>query len=196
VRLSIIMFSLLLTASTVLAQTQQTQPQNWTPQAIQILGQSASSRTEFSFDHSMLVMAAKTDPEDEGLRRVIAGVDGISVHRFRFPGPGMYDPQLLDSARQEYQAAGWQHVTFAHGKDGGPAAKDIWFRFENNTIRNFALIFVNSDQINFITVSGSISPIDLLHLAGHFGIPKIQGGVVIQAPTGGQQLTPAQNGTY
>jgi len=27
-----------------------------------------------------------------GLRRVIAGVDGISVHRFKFQGTGVYDP--------------------------------------------------------------------------------------------------------
>jgi len=31
-------------------------------------------------------------------------------------------------------------------------------------------------------VSGSISPIDLLHLSGHLGIPKIQGGVIVAGP--------------
>jgi len=37
-----------------------------------------------------------------------------------------------------------------------------------------------------VEVSGSISPLDLMHLAGHFGIPRIEGGVVVPAPSGGQ----------
>jgi hypothetical protein len=34
-------------------------------------------------------------------------------------------------------------------------------------------------EVDFIAVSGSISPVDLAHLGGHFGIPKIEGGVVV-----------------
>ena len=182
-RLSAIIFSVLVTTSAVLAQTQaQTQLPNWIPQAIENLGQNASSRTEFTLDHSMLVMATKADQDDEGLRRVIAGVDGISVHRFRFQGAGMYDPGILNSVRQQYRTGGWQHIAAAHDKDGGPGATDLWLHFENNVIRNVAVLFAGRDQVNFVAVSGSISPIDLLHLGGHFGIPKINGGVVVHPP--------------
>lgn len=190
-RVSAILSCTVLAASALAAQPL---PQNWTPQAIQVLGQSASSRTEFSFDHSMLVMASKPDQDDVNLRRVIAGVDGISVHRFHFLSPGAYDPRLLDSMRGEYQSAGWQHVTVTHNKHEGPAGTDIWFHFVNNTIRNFALVFTGPNQVSFVTVSGSISPLDLLHLSGHFGIPKIQGGIVV--PANGRQLAPAQNAAY
>ena len=57
----------------------------WVPQGIAALGEGAVSRTEFSLDHSMLVLASKLDKDNEDLRRVIAGVNGISVHSFRFP---------------------------------------------------------------------------------------------------------------
>ena len=56
----------------------------------------------------MLVLASKMDQDDECLRRVIAGVDGVSVHRFRFQSYGTYDPEILNAVRQEYRAAGWQ----------------------------------------------------------------------------------------
>jgi hypothetical protein len=81
--------------------------QNWFPMAIEGLGQNASSRTEFTLDHNMVVLASKADPGDESLRRVIAGVDGISVHRFKFQGTGIYDPQVLNAVRHEYNEAGW-----------------------------------------------------------------------------------------
>src|SRR6266852_6304435 len=60
----------------------------------------ASSRTEFSLDHSMLVLASKVDQDDDSLRHIIAGVDGVSVHRFRFQNMGMYDPRLLNAVRE------------------------------------------------------------------------------------------------
>lgn len=166
------------------APTQQAQlPQpDWTPQGIEALGQNASSRTEFTLDHSMLVLASKMDQDDEDLRRVIAGVNGVSVHSYHFPRPGMYDPDLLIAVRQQYRAAGWKHMVSSHDKDGGPAATDLWIHFDHNAISNIAVLFASQNQLNFIAVSGSISPIDLLRLGGHFGIPKIDSGVVVPAP--------------
>lgn len=181
-KLSCIVFLLLIATSVTLAQTQQSQ--DWIPQGIESLGQNASSRTEFTLDHSMLVMASKLDQDDEDLRRVIAGVDGVSVHSFRFKTPAMYDPEILGSVRQQYHAAGWKHMVSTRDKNGGSGATDLWIRSENNVIRNIAVLFAGQNQLNFIAVSGSISPIDLLHLAGHFGIPKIQGGAVVPAPGG------------
>jgi hypothetical protein len=156
--------------------------QNWFPMAIERLGQNASSRTEFSLDHNMVVLASKADQPDDSRRRVIAGVDGISVHRFKFQGAGMYDPQALDAVRHEYNEAGWQHISDAHDKYGYPGGTDLWIHLEHNTIRNVAFLIARADQVAFVSVSGSISPLDLLHLAGRFGIPKMEGGVVIQAP--------------
>jgi hypothetical protein len=83
VRLSSILLSVLIASSAALAQNQaQRQPlppqqnwiqQNWFPQEIEKLGQNASSRTEFSLDHNMVVLASKMDQDDDSLRRVIAG---------------------------------------------------------------------------------------------------------------------------
>jgi len=60
-------------------------------QAIEALRQKAPSKTEFNLDHSMLILASKLDPDNEDLRRVIAGVNGVSVHIFKFAGPAAYD---------------------------------------------------------------------------------------------------------
>jgi Domain of unknown function (DUF4252) len=193
-RLSRILFLALITTSfPALAQIQTQQspapqaqaPQpDWTPQGIEALGQYASSRTEFTLDHSMLVLASKMDQDDEDLRRVIAGVNGVSVHSYRFSGPGMYDPALLNVVRQQYHAAGWKHMVAKHEKDGGDGETDLWVRYDHNTVSNIAVLFARDNQLNFVAVSGSISPIDLLHLGGHFGIPKMEGGVVVPAPGG------------
>src|SRR5580700_4255627 len=149
------------------------------PQGIDALRQHASSKTEFTLDHSMLVMASKLDPDNEDLRRVIAGVSGVSVHRYHFPEAWTYDPQALNSVKEEYHAAGWKQLMNNHEKDGGAGVSDLWIRWENNAISNVAILVARSNEVNFFVVSGSISPLDLSHLGGHFGIPKIEGGVVV-----------------
>ena len=155
------------------------QQRDWVPQGIEAIRQNASSKTEFTLDHSMLVFASKLDPDNEDLRRVIAGVNGLSVHSYHFPRPGMYDPGALGSVKEEYRAAGWKQLMNNHDKDGGPGLTDLWVRFENNAISNIAILVAKANEVNFIVVSGSISPLDLSHLGGHFGIPKIEGGVVV-----------------
>jgi Domain of unknown function (DUF4252) len=165
----------LVTAVSSQAQQQRT----WIPQGIEALQQAASSKNEFTFDHSMLVLASKIDPDNEDLRRVIAGVSGISVHKFHFPGAWQYDPGALGSVTDEYRAAGWKQVMSKHDKNEGSGVTDLWVRWENNAISNVAILLARPAEVNFIVVSGSISPVDLSHLGGHFGIPKIEGGVVV-----------------
>ena len=161
------------------AQQESSPPKAAIPPGIEALRQNASSKTEFTLDHSMLVFASKLDRDNGDLRRVIAGVDGLSVHSYHFPGPGMYDPEALRSVKEEYHAAGWTQLVNKPQKDGGPGVTDLWVRFENNAISRIAILIARADDVNLIEVSGSISPLDLSHLCGHFGIPKVEGGVLV-----------------
>jgi hypothetical protein len=154
-------------------------PHESIPQGIEALRKTASSKTEFTLDHSMLVFASKMDPDNADLQRVIAGVNGVSVHSYRFSGHSTYDPGALSSVKDEYQAAGWKQLMNKEEKDGSPGVTDVWIRLENNAISNVAILQARSNEVDFIVVSGSISPLDLAHLGGHFGIPKIEGGVVV-----------------
>ena len=149
------------------------------PRGIEALQQGASSKTEFTLDHSMLVLASKLDSNNDDLRRVIAGVSGVSVHRYRFPEARMYDPGVFNAVKNEYHAAGWKQLMNNHQRKDGTGVTNLWIRFQNNAISNVAVLVARADEVTLITVSGSISPLDLSHLGGHFGIPKIEGGVEV-----------------
>ena len=176
-RLFHVVFVILITLSPPTFVAAQQQQQEWIPQEVDSLRQAASSKTEFTLDHSMLVLASKLDQDNEDLRRVIAGVSGVSVHRYHFPGPGAYDPETLSALKQDYEAAGWHQLMNKHEKHGGPGVSDLWIRFDHNAITSIAILLAKPEEVNFIVISGSISPLDLSHLGGHFGIPKIEGGV-------------------
>jgi uncharacterized protein DUF4252 len=155
------------------------QPLESIPHAVEALRQSASSKTEFTLDHSMLVLVSRLDRDNDDLRRVIAGVSGLSVHSYHFPRPWMYDPDALGSVKQEYQAAGWKQLVNHHAKGGDPGVTDLWIRLDNHAVSSVAILLARSNEVNFILVSGSMSPLDLFRLGGHFGIPKIEGGVLV-----------------
>src|SRR5580704_8765427 len=106
------------------AQLTRAQQHDWIPQGIEALRQGASSKTEFTLDHSMLVFASKLDPDNEDLRRVIAGVSGVSVHRYHFPEAWTYDPQALASVKEEYSTAGWKQLMNRHDKDGSAGVSE------------------------------------------------------------------------
>ena len=158
------------------------QPSAEVPPSIAALRQNASSKTEFTLDHSMLMLVSKLDSNNEDLRRVIAGVSGVSVHRYRFPDAGMYNPEALDAVKHEYHSAGWKQLMNNHRRKDGTGVTNLWIRFQNNAVSNVAVLVAKADEVTLITVAGSISPLDLAHLGGHFGIPKIEGGVEVPNP--------------
>jgi hypothetical protein len=127
----------------------------------------------------MLVLASKFDQDNEDLRRVIAGMNGVSVHSFRFPGRVSYDPAVMGEILQQYRDAGWQHLVSKHKGDDGALTTDLWVHMDHAAIRDVAVLFVGVKQLNFVSVSGSITPLDLLHLSGHFGIPRMDSGEVV-----------------
>ena len=150
----------------------------WIPEGIAALGRNASSRVEFTLDHSMLVLASKLDKNDDSLRRVIAGVNGVSVRSFRFTNTVSRDPAVMDMISRQYQNAGWQHLVNRRKSDGG-LTTDLWLQADRAAIRNIAVLLVGPKEMHFVSVSGSITLLDLLRLSGHFGIPRMDGGVVV-----------------
>lgn len=71
-------------------------------------------------------------------------------------------------------------------KNDGSVETDLWVRFDNGVISNIAVLLAGEKRLNFVAVSGSISPLDILHLSGHFGIPKMGSGPVFPAPDSGR----------
>jgi len=177
---------------TVLGQTappapNQQQPLSWVPQGFEALGQRAAFHTDFTFDRSMLQLAGYfIGDADQQARNAIAKLNGISVHSYHFAAPGLYDPAALDLIRRQYEAAGWRHLVAAHGK-GDPfdtGQTDLWINFAHMDVTGMMVLISSPKDLNLIALNGDISTVDLLHLRGHFGIPRFSGdGFVAPGPS-------------
>jgi hypothetical protein len=168
------------------AAPKQQQPLNWVPQGFEVLGQRAAFHTDFTFDRSMLQVAGYfIGDTDQEVRNAIAKLNGISVHSYHFASPGLYDPAALDLIRRQYEAAGWRHLVAAHGK-GDPfdaGQTDLWINFAHMDVTGMMVLISAPKDLNLIALNGDLSTLDLLHLRGHFGIPRFSGDGFVPGPS-------------
>jgi len=70
-------------------------------------------------------------------------------------------------------------------KIAGQGVTSLWMRMENNAISNVAVLMVKSAEVDFVTVSGP-SVRSTFRIWRAFGIPKIEGGVMVRTLRGGR----------
>ena len=153
----------------------------WIPQGMEALGRYATFHTDFTFDKSMLDAANDIFGDDE-TRQVVAKLRGISVHSYKFSAPGLYDPTALDTVRAQYHDRGWKHLVTSQSyvATPGQARTDVWVRFEHANVEGMVLLIANQTNLNLVAINGTLSPLDLLHLRGHFGIPRFSGDDLVE----------------
>jgi hypothetical protein len=151
---------------------------DWTPPALAQLSALAAVKNSFTLDRTMLNAAASTFPDtDEPTRQAINHLDGVSVHMLRFGNPGVPDEGAVMSIRESYHLRGWKHVVTTQDK-GGPVHDgntDVWVVMDGVNVRGAVVLAETPKSVTLVTVAGNLSPIDLLHLRGHFGIPRFEG---------------------
>jgi hypothetical protein len=164
---------------------------NWVPQGMEMLARTAAFHTDFTFDRTMLALASGLweGSGDPGFSDAVSRLDGISVHSYHYAAPGMYDPRMLDAVRRQYAAMGWQHLVAAHAANSD-GATDLWISFHHMRATGAVVLFQSPTNLNLIAFSGNLSPLDLLHLRGHFGIPRFSGDHFVPAPGQAARVSP------
>lgn len=152
---------------------------DWTPPALSALSSQAAVRNSFTFDHNMLQAAAAVLPdEDEPTRQAINHLDGVSIHLLRFGPNGIPDETAVDAIRDSYHLRGWKHIVTTADKSSAihNGTSDVWVVMDGVNLRGAVILAETPKSITLVTVAGNLSPVDLLHLRGHFGIPKFDSG--------------------
>ena len=157
----------------------------WTPPALAELSGQAVAKESFTLDRTMLAAAAGLLPDsDADLRQTVAKLDGVSVHVLRFAASGQADPAQINAIREAYHLRGWKHVLSSTNLGGATHSDitDVWLVLDGANVRGGVVLVESPKSLTLATVAGNLSPVDLLHLRGHFGIPRFED----------DQLRPAQ----
>jgi hypothetical protein len=153
-------------------------PLEWVPRALLQLQAQAAVKSSFTLDRNMLGAAAGMLPDsDADVKQTVKKLDGVSVHLLRFGDAGMVDSSEVDAVREAYHLRGWKHLVTTTDS-GGPVhngTTDVWLVLDGVNVRGAVVLAETPKSLTLITVAGNLSPVDLLHLRGHFGIPRFDG---------------------
>jgi hypothetical protein len=159
--------------------------------ALMNLADQPASHTSFSFDRSELQMAQNLLASG-GLdaNHAAAALTGISVDNYRYPRPAFYTPETMASIIAGYNAAGWKHLVNANQTPANTAqphasVTDLWLRFAGPDITGVTVLTRSARDMSVVQITCELRPLDLVHLSGHFGIPKVDpNAVMVPAPAG------------
>jgi hypothetical protein len=160
-------------------------------QTLNQMADQPATHLSFSFDRSMLDYAgAFIDNGGPQVRNASASLHSISVDTYHYRCPAFYTPEAMSAIISTYHAAGWKHLVDANGNPAtsaqpGHAITDLWLHFNGAEIDDVTVLVRAPRDMNLIQISCAMRPLDLLHLSGHFGIPKVDpDAVMVPAPDG------------
>lgn len=159
--------------------------------ALMNLADQPASHMGFVFDRSMLQVAQNLlvtgglDPN-----HAAAALTGISVDNYRYSHPAFYTPETMGSIIDSFHVAGWKHLVNANQTPANTAqphstVTDLWLHFTGPDINGVAVVTRSPRDMSVIQIACELRPLDLVHLSGHFGIPKVDpNAVMVPAPDG------------
>jgi hypothetical protein len=148
------------------------------PDILQNLASERATHTAFTFDREMLQNA------DGIIGQGLGALNSVTVENYHYHEPAFYLPESMASLSAAYNAAGWKHLVNQHPgpRDAATPPKpltDLWLHFNGPEIDNVAVLIRAPHQMSVIEVSGMLRPLDLVHLSGHFGIPRVDPDAVM-----------------
>jgi hypothetical protein len=189
-RLRTLLLPALLTASLVLAQPPAGAPADL-QSALMGLANQPASHTAFTFDRSELQIAQNLLASGGmDANHAAAALTGISVDNYRYPRPAFYTPEAMASIIAGFHAAGWKHLVNANQTPANTAqprstVTDLWLRYVGPDVTGVTVLTRSPRDMSVVQITCELRPLDLIHLGGHFGIPKIDpNAVMVPAPDG------------
>jgi hypothetical protein len=155
------------------------------------LADQPATHAGFSFDR-LTIQMVQGMLEQGGLDpdRAAAALSSISFDTYRYKEPAFYTPETMASILDAYRHAGWKHLVNgnqapANSAQPRTAITDVWLHFTGADIDHVTVLVRAARDMNLVQVAGDLRPLDLIHLSGHFGIPRFDpNAVMVPAPDG------------
>jgi len=160
-------------------------------QAFLNLADQPATHTGFTFDRSMLQIAQNLLASGGmDANQAAAALTGISVDNYRYAQPAFYTPETMAFIINAYHTAGWKHLVNANQTPAGSAqphtaVTDLWLHYTAGDVTGVTVLTRSPHDMSVIQIACELRPLDLVHLSGHFGIPRVDpNAVMVPAPEG------------
>ena len=157
------------------------------PANLDKLAAKADETVDVSLDGPMLRLAGRflSDKDDQGkAKKIIAGLESVTVKSFEFAREGQYDMADVDAIRTQAKSPQWSRIVGVTSKKDGENV-DVYFKDGGNgNLAGILVICAEPRELTIVSIVGTLDPAQLADLGGQFGIPKLDLGINIKKMVG------------
>jgi hypothetical protein len=143
------------------------------------LAAKASETVDLSLNGSTLQFAAKfldpKDPDQNKVKQLIAGLEGVYVKSFEFQKAGEWSPADLEAIRKQLKTPEWSKIVGVKSTADGET-DEIYLRSQNGKLTGLAILVSEPKELTVVNIVGPVDLDSLAELGGHFHIPKMEVG--------------------
>ncbi len=144
------------------------------------LAAKATEKNEVSLDANQLRAAmqmlpqGERDKQSDQVKKLIAGLENVSVRNFEFDKPGIVQDADLDPVRAQLaKTTGWGKIVDSKEKH---EHSEVYMLTEDGKTAGIAVIDIEPKELTVVIVKGAVNFSDLQGLHGVMGLPSIQIG--------------------
>jgi hypothetical protein len=141
----------------------------------------ATHVTEVTLDKTMLAFASKfmndkdvggkDDKEEEAVKQMIQGLQGVYVRNYEFDKDHSYSAEELEGLRKYFENSSWSPMVKERSK-GQAEGTDVFVKLVDNKMQGLFVLDAEPKELSLVLILGPIDMEALTKLGGNFGIPK------------------------
>jgi hypothetical protein len=146
------------------------------PASLDKLAAKAAETVDVTLGGPMLQLAARfaSDKKDDDAKakKLISGLQSITVKSFEFSREGEYDKADVDAVRNQAKGPQWSRIVGVASKRDGQNV-DVYFKDGGNgNLDGILVLCAEPKELTIVSIVGTLDPSQLADLGGHFGIPS------------------------
>ena len=145
------------------------------PASFEKLAAKAEESVDVSLEGPMLKLTTQllssNDPDQAKVKKVLSGLENITVKSYTFAGEGDYDPADIQTVRAQLKAPAWSKLVAVKSKSGDNA--DIYLKISpDGIIGGVVIVVAEPRQFTLVSISGKLDLAQLADLGGRYHIPE------------------------
>ena len=144
------------------------------PSSFEKLAARAEESVDVTLEGPMLKLTTQllSPNGDEGkTKKLLAGLDNITVKSYKFLSEGDYEPADLDAVRSQLKGSAWSRMVGVKSKSGTNA--DIYLKINNDgVIGGVVILAAEPREFTLVSISGKLDLAQLVELGGKYHIPE------------------------
>jgi hypothetical protein len=152
------------------------------PASLDKLAAKADETVDVTLDGSLLKLAGRflsgKGDDDAITRKILAGLESITIRSYEFSSDGQYDTADLEAIRAQVKGPQWSRIVGVRSKKDGDNV-DVYLKDGGSgNLGGVVVLAAESRELTIVMVVGTLDPAQLAGLGGHFGIPEFDFSVL------------------